>query len=316
MVAQSKIDSLFLKADTIAVMDSLMSDFESFLDSLTQPKSMWYAGIGIGSGYFSFEKANSVYVSTEKKMMLSPTIGYMHKTGWSLSAAGYGILNNARMNMYQLAVSPSFDRIRSNYSTGAAYTHYFTKDSVSFYTTPIHNELYTYFTYKIKGFRPTLSVNFGWGSKTDFEQQKKLRWSQRLERYEGYYVNVKNVTSVTDLSLTFSLRKNFDWYDVLSEGDNITLTPVALLSAGTQQFGFNTSYSYTYNTIRANSLPSNSTVSNYNSLALQSAGAILKAGYTKGKLMIQPQVYFDYFLQPISGNPLNTVFSVNFNVTF
>ena len=68
---KTKIDSLFMKGDTTAVMDSLMKDFESFLDSLSAPKSFFNVSVGIGTGIFSFENQSSVLLTTEKSLMFS-----------------------------------------------------------------------------------------------------------------------------------------------------------------------------------------------------------------------------------------------------
>jgi hypothetical protein len=111
------------------------------------------------------------------------------------------------------------------------------------------------------------------------------------------------------------VRKNFDWYDVLGKNDNITFTPVLMLSAGTQNFGFNTSYSYNFSVIKTNSLPSSQQLSETTDFALQSACMILKGSYMKGRFLIQPQVLFDYYL-PEGDNKLNIGFSVMAGISF
>lgn len=315
--AQSgKLDSLFMQGDTSAVMDSLMKDFDSFLDSLHQRKSMFMIGMGVGTGFFSFENKNSVYLSTEKKLLLSPHIGYFHKSGLGLMLSGYAVNDNSKMNLYQVAISPTYDVIKRAYSAGISYTHYLTKDSVDFYTTPIRNELFAYFSYKNWWVRPGVSVSYGWGSRTDYEQQQYSIWLQRLQRSRSFYITVKNQESVQDLSVTLSVRKDFDWYDVLTKNDNFTITPVLLLNGGTQQFGFNTSYSYKATAIRANSLPSNSSISDQTGFGLQSASAVLRCSYMIGKFMIQPQVFADYYIPQTESQRWNTVFSVSASFMF
>lgn len=313
---QNRVDSLFMNKDTTAVLDSLMADFDLFLDSLSKPKSLFYVGLGAGTGFFSFENKNSVFVTTQKKMIFSPSVGYYHKSGLGISAVGFAMNDNNRFSFYQFAISPSYDLLKKKFSTGISYTKYFNKDSLSFYTTPIHDEVFAYFTYKDWWLRSTVSMSYGWGSNTEFQKEKKLIWSRRLQQFQSYYITVKNQESVRDLSLTVSVRKDFDWYDVLMKKDNITITPVLMLNSGTQQFGFNTSYSYNLSTIRTNSLPSNNNVAASTNFDLQSASAVLRASYLKGKFMIQPQVFFDYYLQPTDSNPLNIVYSVSVNFAF
>ena len=313
---QSKLDSLFLNADTTAVLDSLLEDFDDYLDSISRRKSLFFAGVGIGTGVFSFENKYTVLISNEKKLIISPSLGYFHKSGLGISAMSFGLFNDSKLSFYQFAINPSYDLIRKKISTGISYTHYFNKDSLAFYTTPIRNELYAYFSYKKWWVRPTLSVSYGWGSAAEYDKQKVRIWSRQLQQLQDYYITIKNVESVRDLSLTLSLRKDFDWYDVLGKNDNITLTPVLLANAGTQQFGFNTSYSYTFNPVRVNSLPSNNSVSEKTNFTIQSVSSIIRASYMKGKLLIQPQVLFDYYLQPTENNPFNAVFSINVSIAF
>lgn len=312
----SKLDSLFKNADTTAVLDSLFADFDDYLDSLAKRKSMFFVGVGAGTGVFSFEDKNSVYISNEKKLILSPSVGYFHKSGIGLSATGYALNDNGKFSFYQFSLTPSFDIIKRSFSTGISYAHYFNKDSLDFYTTPIHDEVFAYFSYKKWWVRPTLSFSYGWGSNTSFEEQKYRIWSRRLQQTRDYYITTKNEESVRDFSVTLSVRKDFDWYDVIAKNDNITITPVVLVNAGTQQYGFNTSYSYTFNPIRVNSLPSNSSASDQTSFAFQSVSSIIRASYMKGKFLIQPQVLFDYYLLPTSSSAFNTVFSINLSLAF
>ena len=118
--------------------------------------------------------------------------------------------------------------------------------------------------------------------------------------------------------MTVSLRKDFDWYDVLGKNDNITFTPVIMLNSGTQNFGFNTSYSYRFNVIRNNFLPSNQSITDKTGFALQSASLALRASYLKGRFMVQPQLLMDYYLLDLSDedSPLNTVFAMTAGWTF
>lgn len=312
----TKLDSLFMNADTTAVLDSLLADFDDYLDSLSRRKSLFFAGVGIGTGIFSFENKNTVIINNEKKLIFSPSLGYYHKSGFGISAVAFAMNHNNNFSFYQFALSPSYDLISRKISTGISYAHYFNKDSLDFYTTPIKDELFAYFSYKKWWVRPTLSISYGWGSKTDYDKQKYRIWSRQLQQVRSYYITIRNDESIRDLFVTFSVRKDFDWWNVFSKHDNITVTPVLLANAGTQQFGFNTSYSYTFNPVRVNSLPSNSSASDNTQFAMQSASAIFRASYMKGKFLVQPQVLFDYYLQPTESNRFNTVFSFNISIAF
>jgi hypothetical protein len=309
------LDSLFASRDTTAVMDSLMKDFDLFLDSMMAPKSFLNINVGVGNGFFSFENKNSVYLSAKKKMILSPGIGYFHKSGLGLSATAFMMNDNGGLNLYQFAFSPSYDFIRRGVSTGISYTRYVHKDSVNFYMTPIQNEFFAYFSYKKWWVRPTINFAYGWGSKTAYEKRKLKRYARLLSQSNRYYVVVRNEESVRDFSMTISLRKDFDWYNVLGKNDNITFTPVIMLNSGTQNFGFNTSYSYNVSAIKVNSLPSNQQLSDNTNFAPQSTSLVLRGSYMKGKFLIQPQVFFDYYL-PEGDDKFNMAFSISAGLSF
>ncbi len=313
-----KLDSLFAGRDSTAVMDSLMKDFDKFLDSLITPKSFFAVNLGVGTGFFSFENKNSVFLSTRKKLIFSPSAGYYHKSGLGISATAFLIHDDKAINLYQVAFSPSYDLIRKKLSTGISYTRYFSKDSLNFYATPIQNEVFAYFTYKNWWLRPSINFSYGWGSKTEYERRRLWRYNLILSRPRRYFVDIKNEETVQDFSMTLSLRKDFDWYDVFGKNDNITFTPLIMLNSGTQNFGFNTSYSYNFNTIRANSLPSNRAITDKTGFALQSASLALRGSYLKGRFIIQPQVLFDYYLPEIETeeSPLNTVYAITVGWSF
>ena len=310
---KTRIDSLFMNRDTTSVIDSLMQDFDSFLDSISARKSILFVSMSAGTGIFSFEEQNSLVLNAEKKLILSPFVGYYHKSGLGISAAAYMINETTGLNFYQYAFTPSFDIIRRNFSLGISFSKYISEDSLQFYTTPIQNELFAFFTYKKLWLQPSISVSYGWGSSVEYEERQlqiQKGRSKKKPHVDQVNVVVRNEESVNDLSLTLALRKDFNWYDVLLEDDNISFTPVVLLNSGTQNFGFNTSYNYTLPTaIRVNSLPSNSNITDKTNFAAQSLSVILRSNYLKGRFMLQPQVLFDYYL-PQAEDKFITVFSI------
>lgn len=227
-----------------------------------------------------------------------------------MSVTGYMINENQRFNFYQFVFTPSFDVIRRSFSTGISFSKYLNRDSLSFYTTPIQQEFFAYFSYRNWWLRPSVSVSYGWGSKTEYEKKQYKIYRRLLQQSNSYYVTIRNEESINDLSVTFSLRKDFNWYDVLAKNDNITVTPVILLNSGTQNFGFNTSYTYTLPAaIRVNSTPGNSNIRERTEFAPQSVSMVLRSSWLKGKFMLQPQILFDYYL-PQAEDRFNTVFSV------
>ncbi len=313
---QNSLDDLFKGKDSTKVMDSLMSEFESFLDSMTARKSFFSAGMVAGTAMLSYENSNSVKIDVQKRILFAPMIGYYHKTGFGLTAAAYMVNDKGNFAPYQYNLTPSFDIIRKKFSTGVAFTKSFIKDSLSFYTTPLQQEAFVYFTYKDWLIRPSVSVSYGWGTTTSYRERKLIIQKKRLKQARSIYIREKNEESIHDLSVNFSLRKDFNFYSLLNGDDMISLTPVVMLNCGTQQYGFNTSYDLSrVNLTRINALPSNSSITDRNSFTAQSAAVILRAAYLYKNFMVQPQFVVDYFI-PGTTDQLNSAFSISANVTF
>lgn len=299
--------------DTTLDYDALFQDFDAFLDSILSPHSYFTASVAMNNGYFSFDRKNTVAIQTEKKLTYTPTLGYYHRNGLGITVTGSVINDGAAMNLYQSAISPSFDYVKNKkMAAGIAYTKFFTKDSLSFYTTPLQNEVYAYFTYRKWWVRPTLAMSYGWGSRSDYDQRESLIEDLRLRRRGFTYINTEE--TVRDFSVIASVCHDFYWLDVFTYKDHIRFSPQFSFTSGTQKFGFNQS-SNTYATLLRN----NSSVL-YNSenvylddqLKFQplSLTMILRGEYFIGKFFVQPQLAMDYYFPATSKN-LSTIFSVN-----
>ncbi|HYJ37632.1 MAG TPA: hypothetical protein VEV87_03410 [Chitinophagaceae bacterium] len=313
---QSTLDSLFAGGDSTAVLDSLLKDFDSYLDSLRKPKSFFSFNLGIGNGYFSFENNNTVYLSNSQRLIVTPSAGYYHKTGLGITTTGYLLLDTENSQFYQFSITPSYDFIGNRkLGFGFAYTRYFEKDSLPFYTTPIGNELFGYFTYKKWWIRPTLSICYGWGSNTEYLEKQTFIWRERLQRYDRGFIYVKNEESVRDFATIISLRHDFDFFNLFVRRDGFSITPVLLFTAATQSFGFNTSYQYSVNAVRANLLPSNQHISDQSSYRPQSFSFILRTDYNIGKFFVMPQFLLDYYI-PETDEHLNLGYSITAGINF
>src|SRR5215510_3371012 len=132
---------------------------------------------------------------------------------------GYVVNDKENMNFYQFSLSPSFDYLKNkDLATGIAYTKFFTKDSLPFYTTPLQNELYGYFTYRKWWLKPTVALSYGWGSRTDYQEREELIQDLRLRRSGITRINSKE--SISDFSVITSLRHDFYWLGVFSYRDH------------------------------------------------------------------------------------------------
>ena len=313
---QSKLDALFAGADTTAVIDSLLKDFDAYLDSLSQPGSFLNISAGLGSGLFSAKNSASSVIRIERKAVISPQINYYHKSGFGLSSTGYLIFDNGKINPYQFAISPSYDYFSPlNFTAGISFTRYFTKQNLTYYTTPIRNEVYTYFNYRKWWLSPGVALNYGWGNTTAYNQQEVNSSLRRMHASGKNMIYIRQVESVKDFSMLFSLRHSFEWYKVRSNKDMLTITPAVLLSGGTQNFGLNTSFSSNSKQISNNLLPANVNVSDKQGFNFQSTTFLLRMNYSLQKFYVSPQLLFDYYLH-VSDKRFNSLYSVLFGYNF
>jgi hypothetical protein len=299
-------------------IDFDFDDLESFLDSLLTPDSYFLASVSLGKRYFNFTSKTDLFIKAAQKFTYTPTLGYYHHSGLGITANSFIVKDPRNVNVYQHAISPSYDYLKDkNLATGISLTKYFTKDSLPFYTTPLQNELYAYFTYRKWWLRPTVALSYGWGSRSDYQERQELITSLRL-RLRGYTI-INTKESVKDFSIVTSLRHDFYWLNVLARKDHIRFTPQLSLASGTQQFGFNMSSNSYATIVRTNSnvLFNSQNVALYDKIKFQplSLTMYLRTEYSIGKFFIQPQIIFDYYL-PASSNNFNTIGSLNAGFMF
>lgn len=303
---------------TLIDYDELFRDFDAFMDSILSPRSFLLTSLSAVRGYYTFETKDANLVSASRRLTYSPTLAYYHKDGLGLNLTGLAVDDQENLNFYQLAATPSYDYLQDRrLATGISYTRFFTKDSLPFYTTPLQNEVYAYFTYRESWFKPSVTASYGWGSRRDLESRESLIQDLRLRRLGFTYVNTEE--SIRDFNITASIRHDFYWLDVLANRDHIRLSPQIAFTSGTQKFGFNRT-SNTYGTVirtgnnvlfSAEELYLDSET-NFQPLSLT---LYLRGQYAVGKFFIQPQFMLDYYI-PGEDNRLNGLFSVNLGCLF
>lgn len=320
---ENPADTLLLPVPQLAIdssiyYDDLFQDLEAFLDSISAPRSYFLSSISLGKGYFNFKSKSTVLLEAAQKFTYSPTFGYYHKSGLGLTATGNIVNDDEKVNFYQFSLSPSYDYLENKkFATGFAYTRFFTRDSLPFYTSPLQNELYFYFTYRKTWIRPTVALSYGWGSRSEFEDREELINSLRL-RPRGY-TRIRTKESIKDFSILASLRHDFYWLDIIAYNDHFRFTPQVTFTSGTQNFGFNQSS----NTYATNLRTGTNVLYNAENIFLDdklrfqplSLSLFLRTEYSIGKFFVQPQVVFDYYF-PSTDNNFTTLFSVTTGFMF
>jgi len=316
----SKLDSLFAKGDTTAVMDSLMMGFDAFLDSLVQPRSFFSAGAGMGNRTFSI-KNNSLNTqeTTTRQLSFTPTLGYYHKKGAGISITGFAANLNNNFHFYQYAVTPSYDYISTKISAGISYTRYFGKDTATLNASPYDNDLYGYFNIHHNTWRYGVSVGYATGNFRD-----KLTYSDSVQRYSSLLqrmvwvrVNktIESANHIKDLSLSASLRKDFEWYGVLAKNDNLTASLTTYLVTGTSKIKTNTNISYATKRISLSRFNRSYKNADGNGFQVQSAALSASIFYSIGKFNLQPVWFMDYYFQDTE-QKFTQVFSLSLAYNF
>ena len=128
------IDSSFTALD----YEELFNELDLLLDSLTEPRSFGLFNIAAGYNYYSSESKESLLIQTRKRLTYLPSLSYFFKNGLGISGSSIIVNDGQKVNPYQFNVTGSYDYIKNNkFFTGISLTHFFTKDSLPFYTSPL-----------------------------------------------------------------------------------------------------------------------------------------------------------------------------------
>jgi hypothetical protein len=307
-----------LAVDTSLDYEDMMNDLGDFLDSILAPRSYLLISASASNGYFNYKNKAGDQIETKKKLVFSPVIGYYHKSGPGLTLSANGTNTGHGVTLYQYLITPSFDFIQNRkWVGGFSYSRYINKDSVKFYLSPLENELNAYFLYRKSLLQPGVSFSYGWGSREDVK--KNARYIQLLQRRLGIITSTNTQESISDFSLSTSLRHTFYWLDLSPQNDYIKFTPMLVFSAGTQKYGFNqTTTSYTSTATKTGRIEynrGNVNLDNKTEFQPLSLTLYLRPEYNIGKFFIQPQLLLDYYF-PGKDNKFTAVASLNAGFMF
>ena len=317
--------------DSLPDYDLLFNDLAQFIDSITAPRSFTLINIGYSQGHFEYPTNNNI--REIRKGIVTPSAGYYSKNGLGVTVAGSLLSNNQAIILYQTAATASYDYLKNRkVLTGISYTHFFAHDSLPFYTSPLNNQVYSYFSYRGWWLKPAVAVGYGWGSATTVEkQQTKLKIADEVfynkkgkpRKKGGPPVDATTTTTttenITDISITASVKHDFYWLNVLSKRDYFRVTPQIIATGGTQKFGFAQTNNFYVSNKQSSATFLNSTeksfITEQSQFQLFSLSARLRTEFSKGIYFVQPQLMFDYYI-PETTNRLSTAFVINAGILF
>ena len=304
------VDSMALSIDSSLDYDELFDELSDFLDSLTGPRRYATISLSGSQGYFNYLRRQPLRIESVPRYIWSPSAGYFGKSGLGLNVAAFIINDTTGIKLYQWAVTPSFDYLKDRrLSAGVSFTRYYTQDKLTFYTSPLQNEINGYFTWRKSWLKPGLAAGYGWGSRTSYTSRRIFLDS--LKRRATLFS--QRDESVADFSLTFSLRHDFFWLDVFSRNDYIRLSPVLTYTLGTQNFGFNRSSGIS----AATAVYNVQTINLDNNMKFQPLSSILtlRGEYMTGKFFVQPQLMLEYYF-PASDHNFSALFAFSTGFMF
>lgn len=175
-VGYSQETDPILSDTTFYDYDEIFSELDALLDSLYTPRSFVVASVSAGNGFFQYAStAANAKVAARQQLVVSPSLGFFHKSGFGLNAGASIIHDSSRLKPFQFSLTGTYDYLKNmKFITGVSYTRFFTKDNLSFYTSPLQNEVYGYFTYRDHWLKPSVAASYGWGSRKDVQEQTTL----------------------------------------------------------------------------------------------------------------------------------------------
>lgn len=308
--------------DTTAMYDSLLQELRMLGLTGAGAKSFFDVNVGLGNGSFALQNG-TVDVKTNH-IFYNTGFGYYHKSGLSVSG-GINVTNDSgSLTLYQGYVSPSFDYQSKNVAFGLSYFHYFNKQDLSFYVSPLVNELYTYVVLKKGWLVPKLAFDYGWGT---YDQLDNLKYidTVRFRRFAPivrYLSKQESTANVHDFSVMLSVRHDFTSKSAGSSSHYFRYTPSLLLLAGTSTYGTNTPLgslngprmSNLTNVQLFKELYGTAFTPPEDEFAFQNFNISQSAMYTMGKWYLQALLTFSYII-PKAQSRWNTYFNITTGIS-
>ena len=297
-----------LTAAEKASLDSMFKEdaFINMLKSAIKPKTYCVIGAGVGNSYFSTKNKQLNASQVKSSMVLTPSFAYLHKSGVGITATAFYANFDEYSGFYQYSLSLSYS-IPKNKKIGSTvnFTHIFMPEANKTFASPIQNELYGNIYLKKPWLQPGVSAGLSGGRYTDYFTIDTV-----LNGIRRVFTDTAK-THITLFSLNAFVQHEFEYYNLLSKKDGVSIKPQVILNAGIQRFSVvHANPFFSRLKARNSSRFKNLGVSREKgSFTIQSVAFNLDVNYVIGKFGFQPQVYLDYYLPETSDQHFTTVYS-------
>jgi hypothetical protein len=314
------------------VKDSVLADsalkgnrMEGSLETLSNKGSSYLqVGFGVGNQLYSLHNHALNSKLPDPPFAITPTITYVHKSGFSISANNYLLNENKTFGVNQYSVTPAYETLPgSNWDFLVSYTRYFVNNEYSLYSSPVQNDIYSSVVYKKTWLQPGFALDYSTGNSKEVLQLDTTINNIKRHLHDSITNELKSVATI------LSVEHNFGWNAVLNKNDSITFIPMFLLNLGSSattvinndnvaallSTTLTKAQIKTVRTALQRRIKKLTRLQN-TGFGAESLGMDLLASYTIGNFAIQPDVYLDYYLPQTNQKRFTQIFVVNFNYAF
>lgn len=293
--------------DSAAVLKDLMA----LLDSANVSSSYGLASIAITNRLFSLHNNTlNAKQSSTSALVYNPSVGYFHKSGFSLSAgASFVNQQDKGLGVTQYSVTPAYDMVNNkNWALGVSYSRYFINDKYSSYSSPLQNDLYAYVLYSKPWLQPGIALGYSTGNYKEINKFTIPATGNTFTDTGTYRLKA--------FSLTASVGHDFAWQHIFGKEDELGFTPSLLMNFGADS---TESVSHTLGQNLVRFLKRRKRIralGDKTSLEAQSVAASLDFTYSIGSFTILPQVYLDYYLPETDEKRFTQTFTLSVGYSF
>ena len=302
VVAQT--DTTLSKQDK-SRLDSMLNtdEFLSMFDD--SARSYFDISLGFGNGTFSTQNQAVNATGFTNQLVLTPALFYFFKSGFNAGLTTFLTNENNKLSLYQTGTSVGYGYGGEKISTGISYTRYFGDNKKYNGKSIYQNELFGYLKYTKPFIQTGISLGFANGT----YKQTELVFLSNINRF--VLDSTDNKTSY--FSATFSIEHNFEFENVFTKKDGLTILPIFMVNSGSDKVN-STHLNRIFNRPR---VPlSVKKTSQANKMQLQSIASSINITYGIGKFYVQPNVYFDYYLPETTGQRFSSIVSLTAGFTF
>lgn len=290
---------------------AILKDLLDLLDSANAPTSYGLASVGISNRIFSLHNnALNAKQATTSAIVFSPSVGYFHKSGFSLSAgASFVNRQDKGFGPTQYSITPAYDLVNNkDWALGVSYSRYFIADKYSSYSSPVQNDLYGYVNYTKHWLQPGIALGYSTGNYTEINKFTVQLTGNTFTDTGTYHISA--------FLFTPSVSHDFQWQHIFGKTDELGFTPTLLMNFGSDSTE-SVSHTIGQNLLRflkrRRRIPR---LGDKNSFEAQSVAASLDLTYGIGNFTILPQVYFDYYLPKTDEIRFTQTFTLSVGYSF